>query len=164
MAWVWANGGWNPWATPLGEAVGPHQIASTDALYLQVLKGLLRNQFLLLVPLHSVHDTGPQKSNHCCLREVIPLHLFFHVEHHLHFRETGVREYRQMGSCLSPSWAAKVWGKRMRVFYSVPPFLVPILRLQKGQKIIMICSQSRLIFSSKINGLSSGWELLDNRK
>lgn len=75
-------------AIPSHAALGPQQrLSLMKTLYLQVLEGLLCHEFLLLVPLHSIHDAGPQQAYHRCFREVIPLHFFFHIEHHLKFTE-----------------------------------------------------------------------------
>ena len=131
--------------------------------YLQMLKGLLCNEFFLLVPFNSIHYTGPQKSNHCCFRKIIPLHFFLNIEHHLHFMEKGVRELtgRWQFPC-HHAWSVKGFGW-INILLS-PSLPSTYSQITRGRKNTMICSQSRFIFSSKINRLISGQELLDNRK
>lgn len=51
--------------------------------YFKVFEGLLCDQLLLLVPLHSIHENVPQQTNHSLLLESTPLHLLLHIHHHL---------------------------------------------------------------------------------
>jgi len=51
--------------------------------HLQMFEGLLCNQLFFLVPFHSVHDTGPQETDHCWLWQLISFHFFFYIKHYL---------------------------------------------------------------------------------
>ena len=140
----------NPSVTLLKLQRACSQDSLAGTLYLQVFEGLLRHEFLLLVPFHSVHYTGPQKSNHCCFWKIIPFHFFFNIENHLHFTKIGVK--RRTGR----------WGDPPPHCQSLPSW--HMLSSSKAEENTMICSQSGFIFSSQINRLSSGQELLGNRK
>lgn len=141
-------------------ALGPEQrLPLMQTPYLQVLEGLLRNEFFLLVPLHSIHDAGPQQAYHGCFREVIPLHFFFHIEHHLHVTEKGgVRITGRWGVSAHRPGEGKVWANIL-LSPSLPGTYCQIIT---GTENTMFCFQSRSIFSPKIDRPGSGQELLDS--
>lgn len=118
----------NPSVTLLKLQLACSQDSLAGTLYLQVFEGLLRHEFLLLVPFHSVHYTGPQKSNHCCFWKIIPFHFFFNIENHLHFTKIGVK--RRTGRWGDPPPLCLVKGLGQTNTLLVPPFLAYALKFQ----------------------------------
>ena len=161
LDWTWEHYAQNPSVTLLRLQLAGGQFSLAGTLYLQVFEGLLRHEFLLLVPFHSVHYTGPQKSNHCRFWKIIPFHFFFNIENHLHFTKKGVK--RGTGRWGDPPVSGLI-SKRLeadKYCCSVPPFLAYALKFQGRGEHNGVFSE-RIYFSLLINRLSSGQELLGN--